>query len=205
MERSLVLTGSLVRLETLRAEHAEGLATAASDDPFEFLSVPRSVMEAVRYVKKARAGRRAGSSIGFAIIDRRSERIVGSTRFKNLMYRDETSTGCAPCAAEIGNTWMASESWGSGLNLETKQLMLAHAFDGMGVRRVSFKVDIRNDRARAAVIKLGVTCEGELRAHSYGRDGALRSVISYSVLAEEWPAVRDIISLSLFHPAPEGL
>ncbi|MEU9256299.1 GNAT family protein [Streptomyces sp. NPDC048270] len=190
-----------IKLESLAPWHAEGLAEAARLGAYAFTPVPHGRREALAYISRARSARKAGRSLAFAVIDRRDDRILGSTRFKNL-YR-WTPRSIAPNAVEIGNSWISDAARGSGTNLEAKLLLLRHAFDTWGVRRVSMQVDTRNDRSRAAVEKLGATCEGVWRAHSLGLDGELRSVASYSVLAEEWPAVREIIEMRLsLHPAP---
>lgn len=75
--------------------------------------------------------------------------------------------------------------------------MLRHAFETWGVRRISFRADARNLRSRAAIERLGATCEGIRRAHSRGLDGVVRNTAFYSILDEEWPTVRDIIELRM--------
>lgn len=102
-----------------------------------------------------------------------------------------------PDAAEIGNTWLAPRAQGTGINTEAKLLMLRHAFETWGVRRISLRADARNTRSRVAIERLGATCEGVRRAHSRGLDGAVRSTAFYSILDEEWPAVRAIIQLRI--------
>ncbi|WP_308406725.1 GNAT family protein [Streptomyces sudanensis] len=102
-----------------------------------------------------------------------------------------------PDAAEIGNTWIAGCARGTGINAEAKLLMFHHAFDTWGVRRVALRADARNVRSRAAIERLGATCEGVRRAHSRGLDGVVRDTAFYSVLHEEWPAVRSLIELRL--------
>lgn len=75
--------------------------------------------------------------------------------------------------------------------------MLRHAFEVWGVQRISLRADARNTRSRAAIERLGATCEGVRRAHSRGLDGEVRSTAFYSILSEEWEAVRDIIELRI--------
>ncbi|MFC8957498.1 GNAT family N-acetyltransferase [Streptomyces sp. NPDC057101] len=203
MPARTVLSGMSARLEPMAAQHVKGLAEAARSGTFPFTTIPRGRVETRAYVARARAERKTGASLAFTVIDRREGRIVGATRFQN-MERWALDPAAGPDAVEIGNSWLCETARGTGINLEVKLLMLRHAFDTWGVRRVSFRVDTRNHRSRAALEKLGATCEGEWRAHSLGLDGVLRDVASYSVLAQEWPAVREIIGmrLSLRSPLP---
>ncbi|MFD5110671.1 GNAT family N-acetyltransferase [Streptomyces cinereoruber] len=195
------LSGMLVQLEPMAVCHVKGLAEAARSGASPFTLVPQGQAETHTYVAQARAEQIAGTSLAFTVIDQRDERIVGATRFKNLEWWTQDSTA-GPDVVEIGNSWLCDTAQGSGINLEAKLLMLRYAFESWHVRRVSFWVDIRNHRSRAALEKLGATCEGERRALSPGLDGTERDVASYSVLAQEWPAVREIISmrLSLYPP-----
>jgi RimJ/RimL family protein N-acetyltransferase len=92
--------------------------------------------------------------------------------------------------AEIGWTWVARPAWSTGVNIETKLLLLGHAFEIAGLRRVEFKTDARNERSRGALLALGATFEGVLRKHMVVRDGGPRDSAYYSVIDDEWPAVR---------------
>ncbi len=90
---------------------------------------------------------------------------------------------------EIGNSYIVPRLRGTGLNSRIKRLMLDHAF-GQGLMRVAFKVDEVNLRSQAAVLKLGCTREGLLRAERITWTGRLRSSVLFSILAEEWAARR---------------
>jgi RimJ/RimL family protein N-acetyltransferase len=92
--------------------------------------------------------------------------------------------------AEIGWTWLARDAWGSGADVETKLLLLSHAFEHAGLRRVEFKTDARNERSRGALEALGAKFEGILRKHMVVRGGQPRDSAYYSVIDEEWPAVK---------------
>ncbi|MEU0002447.1 GNAT family protein [Streptomyces microflavus] len=196
-----ILTGASVRLEPLASCHVKGLAEAARRGVYPFTPVPWGQAETRAYVAQARAEREAGTSLAFAVIDRQDERIVGSTRFRHLDQR-AAEPGAIHSAVEIGHSWLSGTTRETDINLEANLLMLRHAFEAWGVRQVSFRVDTRNHRSRAALEKLGATCEGVGRMPSPGLDGALRHVARYSVWAEEWPAVREIIGLRLSLHAP---
>lgn len=91
---------------------------------------------------------------------------------------------------EIGATWLLPEARGSVANLESKLLLLEHAMDALGVQRVHIQADVRNGRSRQAIESLGATFEGILRRHLVLPDGSTRDTAVYSILADEWPALR---------------
>ena len=111
---------------------------------------------------------------------------VGSTRF--LALRPEHRS------LEIGWTWLAPSAWGTGANTEAKLLQLEHAFEVLGCRRVEFKTDALNERARPALAALPAEFEGIHRKHMLVRDGENRDSAWYSVVDDDWPAVRGRLS-----------
>ena len=118
----------------------------------------------------------------FAVLDAATGEPIGSTRFLEIRLEH--------LRVEIGWTWMARRVWGRGHNVETKLLLLTHALERVGCRRVEFKTDARNERSRGALLALGATFEGILRKHMVVRDGAPRDSAYYSVIDGEWPAVK---------------
>ncbi|MFG2146308.1 GNAT family N-acetyltransferase [Streptomyces sp. NPDC048696] len=212
MAAPVVLTGRMTRLEPLATHHAEALAEAAAEDrtTYAFTPVPHGLDAARGYVDRALAEQAVGRALPFAVVSAADGRVVGCTRFLELdhwqgpmvwppvpgvPYGDPATA--VPDAAEVGNTWLAARAQGTGINTEAKLLMLRHAFETWGVRRISFRADARNARSRAAIERLGATCEGVRRAHSRGLDGVVRNTAFYSILDDEWPTVRDIIELQL--------
>ncbi|WP_330185166.1 GNAT family N-acetyltransferase [Nocardia sp. NBC_01503] len=204
----LTLTGRLVRLEPLAPQHASGISEAAAGnrDEYAYTPVPHGVDEALEYVAQALAGHAAGTSLAFAIIAVASGRVLGSTRFTRFDYWQGPMVWplvhglppgdplmAVPDAAEIGNTWLSPHARGTGINLESKMLLLQHAFETWRVRRISMRADVRNRRSRLAIERLGATSDGVRRAHSRGLDGEVRSTAFYSILDEEWPTVRATI------------
>lgn len=182
---SATLSGRLVRVEPLAAEHEPGLIDAASDpDMFAWMPVDMaSSGDALRdWLTAALDAARDGAAVPFAILDAGSGRVLGSTRFLELRFEH--------LRTEIGWTWVTREAWGTGVNVETKLLLLEHAFERLGLRRVEFKTDARNERSRGALLALGATFEGILRKHMVVRDGGPRDSAYYSVIDDEWPAVK---------------
>jgi RimJ/RimL family protein N-acetyltransferase len=120
--------------------------------------------------------------ITFAILDARAGQPVGSTSFLEMRL--------AHLRVEIGFTWHTPRVWGTGVNVETKLLLLGHAFERVGLRRVEFKTDARNNRSRGALLALGAAFEGTFRKHMVVHDGEARDSAYYSVIDDDWPAVR---------------
>jgi RimJ/RimL family protein N-acetyltransferase len=115
--------------------------------------------------------------------------LVGTTSF----YEIEP----ARSSLAIGHTWLARPYWRTGLNTESKLLMLGHAFETLVAERVVWHTDIRNLRSQAAIERLGATREGVLRHHRRRPDGSLRDTVQYSMVREEWPEVRERLVAAL--------
>jgi N-acetyltransferase len=178
-------TGRLVRVEPLALEHEPGLIEAAGDpEMFAWMPVDMaSSRDAVHeWLIATLAAAREGSTVPFAIVAADSSRVLGSTRFLELRFEH--------LRAEIGWTWVTRSAWSTGVNVETKLLLLEHAFERVGLRRVEFKTDARNERSRGALLALGATFEGILRKHMVVRHGGARDSAYYSVVDDEWPAVK---------------
>jgi RimJ/RimL family protein N-acetyltransferase len=179
------LEGSLVRLEPLDARHEAGLFEASRDAAiWRWLMLPGappSRETLAEWLERSLADSAAGRECAFATVLRATGRVLGSTRFMALRPEHR--------GLEIGWTWLDSSSWGTGANVEAKLLMLAHAFETVGCIRVEFKTDSRNERSRAALAALPAGFEGIFRNHMVMPYG-LRDSAYYSVIAEDWPAVR---------------
>lgn len=178
------LEGSLVVLEPLTAAHADGLWAAAQDERiWRWLAQIGSSREYFdRWLDASLTAAAEGREGVFATRERRSGALVGSSRYLNLRPADRV--------VEIGWTWLNPAAWGSGVNVEAKLLMLAHAFEDLGCIRVELKTDARNERSRAAIAALPAQFEGILRKHMTVPDVGVRDSAYYSVIDDEWPAVR---------------
>jgi RimJ/RimL family protein N-acetyltransferase len=137
----------------------------------------------------AQARVQAGLDIAFATVLVATGRAAGSTRF--LALRPEHRS------LEIGWTWLSPSAWGTGANTEAKLLQLEYAFDVLGCRRVEFKTDALNERARAALAGIPSQFEGIHRHHMLVREGENRDSAWYSVIDDEWPTVRTALRARL--------
>ncbi|MCP2306167.1 Protein N-acetyltransferase, RimJ/RimL family [Actinokineospora globicatena] len=186
--RVVGVLGSRLRLDAVSVGHVDALLEAASGDraSFAFTIVPGDRAAMVAYVEQALAEQAAGRGQAYVAVDLADGRVIGSSRFMNQQRWVEPDV----LVAEIGYTWLTAEAQGSGANAEMKSLMLTHAFEDLGMARVSFMTDARNARSRAALHKLGARFEGVRRAHMPAFDGGIRDSAFFSILADEWPQVR---------------
>ncbi len=161
-------------LEPLEPRHADGLRAAASDERTWTWMVTRDVEAWIAHALASEV------SYHFAII--RDGDVVGSSSYLSLAPEHGR--------IEIGHTWMHPSTWGTGANTEAKYLLLRHAFETLRARRVEFKTDARNERARAALAALPAEFEGIHRKHMVVRGGERRDSAWYAVIDDDWPTVK---------------
>jgi N-acetyltransferase len=181
----VVLEGKVVRLEPLALHHLDALCAVGLEPSLWALTTSRiaSRGEMQHYVEAALGEQAVGSALPFATVERATNTVVGSTRYGNIVPQHRR--------AEIGWTWIAPRWQRTAVNTEAKYLMLRHAFDVMACRRVELKTSALNARSRAAMLRIGATEEGTLRRHMVQPDGSARDSVYFSVIDEEWPAVRE--------------
>jgi len=188
------LRGHHVELVPLARDHALALADAAAADrsSYRFTEVPSGDAEMTAYIDRLLAQRDGDAAVPFAQRRVADGRLVGCTRFMELRW---WSSDDVPDEVEIGGTWLAGDAQRSGVNTEAKLLLLTHAFDVWGVRRVALCTDARNDASRAAIARIGARFEGVLRHHRpstvQGEHGRLRDSALYALTDDDWPAVED--------------
>lgn len=174
-----------VALRPVAPRDREGLCAIALDpDIWHYFVVwVQTAADFDAFFDQALADRAAGLRVAYAITDKTTGRPAGSMSFGNLAERDGR--------LEIGWSWLGRDFHGRGVNHWSKFLMLRHAFEVLGAERVEFKTDALNLRARQALRNVGATEEGTLRSFNPMPYGKRRNAVFYSVLKEEWPAVRD--------------
>lgn len=180
------LRGDLVTIEPLGVEHAAGLLAAAdAEEVFAWLPYarPADLDQARAWIDGALADRLADRRFPFAVLDAEGGSVVGSTSYWDFDAHN--------AHVEIGSTWLNRISWGTGRNADAKLLLMTHAFETLGLERVSFRTDIRNERSQRAIERLGVTREGVHRHELRRRDGSWRDSVHYSILRSEWPNAKD--------------
>jgi RimJ/RimL family protein N-acetyltransferase len=190
------LRGDLVRLEPLTEDHIPGLALAAEEDrsAYAYTMVPRAA-ETAAYV---RAQLTRDGVTPFAQVRVADGAPMGCTAYDNPRTwrgRDDLA------AVEIGGTWLAGSAQRTGINGESKLLLMTYAFETLNVVRVDFRTDARNQPSRQAIERLGARFEGVLRnwgpSWAAGEEGMLRDSAIFSVIAVEWPQVKSALTARL--------
>jgi len=179
--KEVVLEGHGVRLEPLAPDHLEGLREAARDGELwklRITSVPEPELTA-EYIAAALKGREEGHMLPFAVRELASGRIVGSTRYHDIV--------AAVHRVEIGYTWYASSWQRTHVNTTCKLLLLTHGFETLGCKVIGWRTDNLNERSQRAIERLGARRDGVLRHHALRRDGTVRDTVMYSMLLGEWP------------------
>lgn len=180
--RADVLENRFVRLEPFEDRHKEPLRAACDADPDLWPALYYNSLGGAQFEagwETLRAQQAAGSRIPFAVVH--AGEVVGLSTFIDIQPANRT--------VEIGTTYYRPSARGGVVNPAAKHLLLDHAF-ACGAARVGFQVDAINARSRAAMLKLGATEEGMLRNHLVTWTGRTRSSVIFSILADEWPAVR---------------
>jgi len=182
--RPTMLEAHGVRLEPLTLEHAAGLREAAADGKLWelwFTSVPEPD-QTESYISQALEGQAAGHMLPFAVRELGSNRVVGATRYHDIIK--------AAHRVEIGYTWYAKRWQKSHVNTACKLLLLGHAFDNLGCKVVGLRTDNFNFASQRAIEALGAKQDGVIRHHQPRRDGTVRDTVMYSILLAEWPDVK---------------
>ena len=180
----VTLTGRWLTLEAIDERHAAGIFEAMRDDEVcRYLAwePPTSLAETLALVREAKEAMARGQSIVYAQVWNATGRAIGSTRLLDVRPADRQ--------VEIGATFLGRDYWRTPANTESKYLFLRHCFETLGCVRVALKTDGRNVRSQEAIARLGAAREGVLRRHMRVK-GYQRDTVYYSILADEWPAVK---------------
>jgi RimJ/RimL family protein N-acetyltransferase len=180
----VALEGHHVRLAPLTKAHLSGLAEIGLDEEL-WRWIPtqvRTAEEMAAYIDTALEEQSRGVSLPFAILEKASGRVIGSTRYGNIDRLHQR--------VEIGWTWVARQWQRTAVNTEAKYLLLRHAFETLGCIRVELKTDSLNEKSRAAILRIGAQQEGILRNHMITASGRIRHTVYFSIVDSEWPAVK---------------
>lgn len=180
----VTLEGQHTRLEPLTLAHQEALIAAAKDGELwnSIVTIVPTRDTVAEYVEAALSAQAQGSELPFAIIQKATGRVVGTTRFYFIQPHQRN--------AAIGYTWVSASAQRTAVNTEAKLLLLKHAFENWGCVRIEFITDVLNEQSRAAILRLGAKQEGILRNHLIMPNGRVRDSVCFSIIAEEWPEVK---------------
>jgi RimJ/RimL family protein N-acetyltransferase len=177
------LEGTYVALEPLMHSHVDALQSAVRDGELWqlwYASVP-SPDEMARYVDTAIKASINGD-MAFAVRNLKTQQIVGTTRFYNVEPAHKRGL--------IGYTWYAKSEQGTAINTEAKYLLMQYWFEVQQANAVEFRTHFFNEASRRAIERLGAKQDGILRSHQILKDGSVRDTVVYSIIANEWPAVK---------------
>jgi RimJ/RimL family protein N-acetyltransferase len=194
----VTLTGKIVRLEPMMIGHAAPLARVGLDPELWRLQ-PRIIATAEDmrdYVLGLIDEQRRGVTVPFTIFDQATSGPIGCTRYMDIAPQHRR--------LEIGGTWLTPGFQRTKANTEAKLLLLTHAFESFGAIRVFFKTDVLNEQSRKAILRIGAKEEGVARKHLITASGRIRDTVYYSILDDEWPAVRTRLLAMLLGGAPEN-
>ncbi len=183
--KPIVLEGDHVRLEPIELRHAADLFEAGNDEAiwrYKWVPMPQSLDEVRRWTEDVRQSMVNGNEIAYAIVSKADRCAIGSTRYLNIQPAHRT--------LEIGWTWIGTKYQRTAVNSECKYLLLTHAFEQLGAVRVQFKTDARNERSQRAIERIGAVKEGVLRKSHTPHTGYIRDSVYYSIVDDEWPAVK---------------
>lgn len=185
------LNGEAVTLTAMRPGHRDALLEAAADGDLSrlwFASVP-SPETIDAYLTHAFAEQAAGRALPFVVIEKSTGHVIGATRFMNACPDHRR--------LEIGHTWYARRCQRTAVNTECKLHLLTHAFEKLDAIAVEFRTHFHNHDSRRAIARLGAKQDGILRNHQLDRQGLLRDTVVFSIIASEWPAVRQSLRFRL--------
>jgi RimJ/RimL family protein N-acetyltransferase len=177
------LTGRHVTLEQLAPSHADGLFSALADDEvWQFLPTvrPRTRDGMAAIVDAALEGQWRGERVPWVQRDPATGEVIGMTCYHDVDV-ERGSVG-------IGHTMLSRDRWRTGVNTESKLLLLERAFDVLGAERVFWYTDVRNERSQRAIARLGASRDGLIRRHRLRPDGTWRDSVLFAMTADEWPA-----------------
>jgi RimJ/RimL family protein N-acetyltransferase len=183
--RPVTLTGTHVRLEPLRREHAAELFPVAHEEDIwrlMLIPMPRDIGDLERWIAAALEEQILGNQVAFITRRISDGAPIGSTRFLHIDRANKT--------AEIGWTFLGHDARRTVANTEAKFLQIRHLFDDLGANRVWLQTDKLNERSQRAMERLGAIREGEHRDDRISHDGRIRTSVVYAITRADWPTVR---------------
>jgi RimJ/RimL family protein N-acetyltransferase len=180
----VTLAGRIVRLEPLTLNHVPDLFLASDPSIWKYMLYGQITTEKdmAQWVEDMLRRAEAGADLPFAVIHLGKGKAIGATRYLEIRPQHR--------GLEIGGTWYGLDFQRTGVNTESKYLLLKHAFEVLGCIRVQFKSDSRNEKSITAIRRIGAKPEGILRNHMLLQDGTVRHSAYFSILDSEWPDVK---------------
>ncbi|AMO85066.1 GNAT family protein [Solibacillus sp. FSL W7-1472] len=180
----IIVENDIVKLRPVQMSDIEAIANAANDERiWEHMSVTLLTQEAVEnYIENAIKEREKGISYMFAVIEKKTDNIVGCTSFLDISFPHKR--------LEIGATWYNPTVWRSAINTNCKFLLFQYCFEVLNLNRIQIKTGHENYRSQKAIERIGAVKEGVLRNHMIRKEGTIRHTIMYSVIVEDWEKLK---------------
>lgn len=180
----IIVENDIVKLRPVQLSDIEAIANAANDERiWEHMSVTLLTQEAVEnYIENAIKEREKGISYMFAVIEKKTDNIVGCTSFLDISFPHKR--------LEIGATWYNPTVWRSAINTNCKFLLFQYCFEVLNLNRIQIKTGHENYRSQKAIERIGAVKEGVLRNHMIRKEGTIRHTIMYSVIVEDWEKLK---------------
>lgn len=182
------LKGKHITLLPLGEEHRSELFTVAEDERIWTYNPMGNGRDVAfdKWFEKSMCAQKTEANKIYVIQSNIDNAIIGTTRYYDIFPKHKR--------LQIGYTWFSPSFWGTGVNDESKFLLLKHAFDDLGFNRVSFSVDSRNKPSCRAIQRIGAVYEGIHRSHIVLSDDYVRDTVVYSIIREDWPLVKAHLS-----------
>lgn len=186
-DSTIILQNETVRLEPLEATHFEQLLPTAMQAKIWAFTTAKIITEKDfrAYFEMALQERALQKSYPFAIFSKADKQYLGCTRLGNIDFKNKK--------LEIGWTWLHPTLHGTGFNKNCKFLLLQYCFETLQLIRVELKTSVLNLQSQKAMLKIGATKEGILRKHLINDDGTVRDTMYFSIVDDEWPAIKENI------------
>lgn len=180
----ILLENEIIKLRPVQISDIEAITNAANDERiWEHMSVTLLSKEAVQiYIGNAIKEREKGISYMFAVIDKKTDKIVGCTSFLDISFPHKR--------LEIGATWYNPSVWRSAINTNCKFLLFQYCFEVLKFNRIQIKTGHENYRSQKAIERIGAVKEGILRNHMIRKEGIIRHTVMYSVILEDWDKLK---------------
>lgn len=187
IQHPVILESERVKLVPLDSDHFPDLLKVGKQEKiWEFISINGADEQVLlAHLRSALLKRATGEQYAFTVIDKLTNKIIGSTLFHNIypVHRK----------LEIGWTWYDPAYWRTGYNVECKQLLFTYAFETLKTVRVQLQTDANNQRSRTAIEGIGGVMEGMMRKERIRANGEFRTTVMYSIIDDEWPAVKQML------------
>ena len=180
--RNAIKVGARVYLRPLEVEDAPlfARASAIESETANYSRVPTSALAFEHWITEMSRAR-PPSEITFAICERESDRLLGTTTIRHLDWVNRIG--------ETGSGLLDAADRGKGYGTEAKHLLLDYCFNDLHLHAVNASVFAPNTRSAAALRKQGYRLAGRIRWDAF-KDGAWHDALIFDLLRDDWLAVR---------------